>query len=105
MGFLAREKQRDGEPVEGGRFKQPTTVAYPEDLVTSLLLAPRMCRMARTRPGSRLWLALGLILAAGPARADDYTWTNTSGGNWGTADNWSGGVVPGVADNAFLTTA
>ncbi len=29
------------------------------------------------------------------AHAIDATWTNTNAGGWGTATNWSGGVVPG----------
>jgi hypothetical protein len=61
--------------------------------------------MRRTRLGLWAWLALSLLLAAGPARGDDDTWTNTAGGNWGSAGNWSGGVVPTAADNALFTTA
>src|SRR5262245_38015082 len=61
--------------------------------------------MSWTRLGLRAWLVLGLALAAGPARADDYTWTNTGGGNWATPGNWSGGVVPTGADNALFTAA
>jgi hypothetical protein len=50
-------------------------------------------------------LALGPALAAGPARADDYVWSNTAGGNWGVGSNWSAGSIPTAVDNAFFTTA
>jgi hypothetical protein len=61
--------------------------------------------MHRPHLSLRAWLALGLSLAAGSARANDYVWTNTAGGNWAIPGNWSGGVVPGAADNALFTTA
>jgi hypothetical protein len=41
-----------------------------------------------------------------PARLRaDQTWTNLtgSGNEWNTAGNWSGGTVPGLTDNAWLT--
>ncbi|HEY1375703.1 MAG TPA: PEP-CTERM sorting domain-containing protein [Gemmataceae bacterium] len=60
--------------------------------------------MFRTRFRVAARIALGLSLAAAPARAVDRTWTNTAGGNWGTAGNWSGGAVPTAADNALFTT-
>ena len=47
----------------------------------------------------------GLALFAGEVRAADLVWTNTAGGNWGTAANWSPNQVPGSTDNAFITTA
>jgi hypothetical protein len=31
------------------------------------------------------------------------TWTSTTGGDWSTAANWQGGVVPGSADDAVLS--
>jgi hypothetical protein len=30
------------------------------------------------------------------------TWTNTSGGDWDTAANWSGGTVPGAGDDVTI---
>jgi RHS repeat-associated protein len=30
------------------------------------------------------------------------TWVNASGGNWSTASNWSGGVVPGAGDDVVI---
>src|SRR6185436_18369349 len=47
----------------------------------------------------------GLALFAGEVRAADLVWTNTAGGNWGTAANWNPNQVPGSTDNAFITTA
>ena len=31
------------------------------------------------------------------------TWTNPSGGDWDTGANWSGGTVPGAADDAVIS--
>jgi hypothetical protein len=39
-----------------------------------------------------------------PAQAATITWTNTSGGNWSVAANWSPNQVPGVADTALIET-
>src|SRR5438445_7263480 len=30
------------------------------------------------------------------------TWVNPAGGDWGTPSNWSGGTVPGAADDAVI---
>jgi len=37
--------------------------------------------------------------------AATLTWTNTLGGNWSVAANWSPHAVPGAADTANITTA
>ena len=57
------------------------------------------------RPSQRLALALPLLLAAGGLRAQTCTttWTNTAGGAWATATNWSAGV-PTAASVACVTT-
>jgi Flp pilus assembly protein TadG len=47
---------------------------------------------------------LAWLLAFASARAADITWTNTAGGNWNAAANWSPNQVPGSNDHA-LTTA
>ncbi|NUQ48097.1 MAG: thrombospondin type 3 repeat-containing protein, partial [Phycisphaerae bacterium] len=39
----------------------------------------------------------------GDACDDDVYWINPSGGNWSTPGNWSGGAVPGAADNVFIS--
>jgi hypothetical protein len=38
------------------------------------------------------------------ARAASITWTNTVGGAWSVAANWSPHVVPGTFDDALITT-
>ena len=38
-------------------------------------------------------------------RAADLTWTNTSGGNWNVAANWSPNQVPAAGDNLFITNS
>ena len=59
------------------------------------------------RLSHRLFLALlaSAILWAEhlSASAADVVWTNTSGGTWATASNWSPNQVPGSADTAWIT--
>lgn len=45
---------------------------------------------------------LCLLSLAGPARAIDYAWNNTSGGGWGTNTNWSPTGVPAAGDNVSV---
>jgi hypothetical protein len=40
-----------------------------------------------------------------PNQAATVSWTNTAGGNWSTAANWSGGVLPTAADDVLITAA
>jgi hypothetical protein len=53
------------------------------------------------------WLTKGILsfalLAQASASAVEIVWTNTAGGNWGTAANWNPNQLPGNADNAFIT--
>jgi hypothetical protein len=44
-----------------------------------------------------------LVLAALPVHADLITWTNTAGGDWSLASNWSPNEVPQSTDAAFIT--
>ncbi len=46
-----------------------------------------------------------LGLAAFKSDAASISWTNTSGGDWNVATNWSPNEVPGAADNAVITNA
>ena len=39
------------------------------------------------------------------ASADTIVWTNSAGGNWSVASNWSPNEVPGSSDDAYITTA
>jgi hypothetical protein len=54
---------------------------------------------------TRRTLALlpALVLAFACAGAADITWTNTAGGNWNAAANWSPNQVPGTNDHALIT--
>jgi hypothetical protein len=45
-----------------------------------------------------------VALADRLAEAATITWTNTSGGFWSDATNWSPNQVPGNTDNALITT-
>ena len=46
-----------------------------------------------------VWVAMVL------AHGDTIVWTNSNGGNWSSATNWSPGRVPGAADTAVITTS
>jgi hypothetical protein len=48
-------------------------------------------------------LALIVLLAAGTGKAVTYAWTNTLGGDWSVAANWSSHVVPGAGDSVLIT--
>ncbi len=52
-------------------------------------------------------IALLLLLVIGNTVADSatITWTNTSGGNWSVATNWSPNQVPGISDTALITNS
>jgi hypothetical protein len=48
-----------------------------------------------------LWLAGILFCATAPAA--DIVWTNTAGGNWSAAANWSPNQAPSTNDTAWIT--
>ncbi|MCX6930334.1 MAG: hypothetical protein NT154_45070 [Verrucomicrobia bacterium] len=51
-------------------------------------------------------LAAAILAAiALPSRAASITWTNTSGGSWSAAANWSPNIVPGPSDDVLIGTA
>ena len=47
---------------------------------------------------------LGVLMAGIGASAATITWTNTTGGNWSAAANWSPNQVPTNTDTALITT-
>ena len=47
---------------------------------------------------------LSLLTSGSLAHAATITWTNTSGGNWSVANNWSPNQVPTNADVVLITT-
>ena len=51
------------------------------------------------------WIVLFLSCAflSSGTRAASITWTNTAGGEWSNASNWSPNQVPSIADEAFIT--
>jgi hypothetical protein len=51
------------------------------------------------------FVALGLLAVGTAAHAATLTWTNTAGGDWSTAANWSPNQVPGSSDIAVITNA
>ena len=52
----------------------------------------------------RVMLLLALVIA-GPVSAATLTWTNSAGGNWNAATNWSPQQVPGASDVAVINGA
>jgi hypothetical protein len=62
--------------------------------------------VTRTRSLLVSVLTLGALAASvASAQACTDEWTNTSGGSWGTASNWSKDAVPGNMDEACITHA
>jgi fibronectin-binding autotransporter adhesin len=53
----------------------------------------------------RTYLVLLTLVAVLSAQADTLVWTNTTGGNWSVAANWSPNQVPGSSDTAVITNA
>jgi hypothetical protein len=47
---------------------------------------------------------MALALGSNNVRSATITWTNTSGGNWSVANNWSPNQVPTNADVVLITT-
>ena len=45
-----------------------------------------------------------LLVATTTMPAATIIWTNTAGGTWNTAANWSPNIVPGAGDTANITT-
>ena len=52
----------------------------------------RRARVKRTF--ALLTAAAAALTAANSARADNGTWTNLAGGNWGDIANWNAGAGP-----------
>src|ERR1017187_8605147 len=50
------------------------------------------------------FIVLALLAIASVTHATTINWTNTAGGNWSVAANWSPNQVPGSSDNAVITT-
>jgi hypothetical protein len=61
-------------------------------------------RKPNVRQLALAFLASLMLTATTPAKAASYTWTNTAGGNWNAAANWSPNGVPGGTDSAAITT-
>src|SRR5256885_3438046 len=74
-----------------------------------LMLRTRIRVARRTSRATITFLALAaaaaaLALVAWPASAAVRTWVATNG-NWSTAANWSGGLVPTAADDVGILGA
>jgi hypothetical protein len=50
-----------------------------------------------------LFLSFTALFLIIPCRAATITWTNTAGGDWSVAANWSPNGVPGGSDSAAIT--
>ena len=58
--------------------------------------------MKRILRSARIGVFVFLVLLALPASAITITWTNTAGGDWAAATNWSPNQVPVAADVAVI---
>jgi hypothetical protein len=45
-----------------------------------------------------------LLFFSASLLAGNYTWNGTTNNNWGTASNWSGGVIPGTNDTITINS-
>ncbi len=50
------------------------------------------------------WVAVLCVAFPVAAPAAQITWTNTAGGNWSAATNWSPQQVPTAADDVTLVS-
>jgi hypothetical protein len=57
---------------------------------------PRRC-------GVLMAILLACVLRCSPVYAVDIVWTNTAGGNWSVANNWSPHQAPSTNDTAWIT--
>src|ERR1017187_1834534 len=57
-----------------------------------------------TRLLIRCFALVFLFCGTVPIWAAILTWTNTSGGNWNVAQNWSPNAVPGAGDTALVNS-
>ena len=70
-----------------------------------MLTRPRFRLAASgTRMRSLHLFAVICLVLATDAFATDIYWTNTAGGNWNVAANWSPNILPGSSDNAFIVS-
>jgi hypothetical protein len=66
--------------------------------------AASLCQRSLRTIGGLVVLLAGMHLS-GPVEAAQIVWTNTAGGNWNAATNWSPNQVPGSADDAVITAS
>jgi hypothetical protein len=59
------------------------------------------------KPIIAILLAAGWLMAAGTARAADFYWINSGGGDWNNTNNWVPSSInaPSYQDNVFITAA
>src|SRR5262245_43764251 len=70
-----------------------------------MLAHPRLCLAVSGRWVWCLCALSGIFCdLTTTALATDIYWTNTAGGNWNVAANWSPNIVPGSSDNAFIVS-
>ena len=91
LSVVALRSETGGEDLksQGGRSRSGTLT-----ILKTKALGRACC-------GFTLFAALCVPM---PMWAADVVWTNSSGGNWSSAANWSSGTVPGPSDNALITS-
>lgn len=53
----------------------------------------------------RLFVSTVLVMGLATAQSATINWTNTAGGNWSAAANWSPNQVPAGSDSAVIGAA
>ena len=69
-----------------------------------IFLAASVCQRSRRTIGGLVVLLAGMHLS-GSVQAAQIVWTNTAGGYWNVATNWSPNQVPSSADDAVITAS
>ena len=102
MGDGSRQNHRGG-PRRFSSGASAASTVFGREMLLSMQLQPSFS--ACLTPVRALILLF--VLAAFPIGtiAGTLVWTNTAGGAWTNAANWSPNQVPGPADTAMLTSA
>ena len=69
-----------------------------------ILSAASLGQRSRRTIGVLVVLLAGMHLS-GPVRASQVVWTNTAGGNWNDAANWSPNQVPGSTNDVVIAAS
>ncbi len=101
--FQIKARATRGDSQAGHAYLSNTTLKIP-NLNQHLPPFTTMKLITRFRPTAVAVLLMVLALA-GPVSAATLTWTNTAGGDWASATNWSPNAIPGSGDTAVINAS